>query len=239
FTGHTNANQTAVPIDLQPIGEGDAPIGDDMELDTENLGQEEDLEDPELKDALANVADAVSSKLAMLDNPIFSDPNNLERGGKKGDLRRGGGGTGGTGKPRRWEIIFDKGNTLETYARQLDYFKIELGVLLPDNRVQYVSNLSSSRPTVRTGPADQEKRYYLTWRQGDLMQADLELLAKAGVQASGKIILKFLPPEVERRLYELEQARAGNRADRVLRTRFGIRPQGGGFDFFVIDQSYR
>lgn len=238
FTGRTQANQTAVPIDLQPIGEGGAPMGDDLEIDTE-LGREEELQDPELKDSLATIADAVSNKLAMLDDPVLSDPNALEAGGRKGDPRRGGGGTGGTGQPRRWEIMFDEGNTLETYARQLDYFNIELGLLLPDNRVQYVSNLSSAQPQVRTGPADEEKRFYLTWRQGELQEADRELLAKAGVSADGRLILKFLPPEVEAELAQLEQARAGDRADRVLRTRFGIRAQGGGFAFYVIDQAYR
>lgn len=240
LTGAARSSQTAVPITFQPIGEGGLPLGPEMEINTENPGQEEQLEDPELKDSLASVADVVASRLADLDNPLIADPESTERGGPKGDLvRSGGGGTGGTGVRRRWEIFFDKGNTLDTYARQLDYFGIELGVLLPGNKVQYVSGFSQPQPRVRIGPADAEKRFYLTWQRGDLQEADRELLARAGVDPGNRIILKFLPPEVEAKLAALERAYAAGRADRVSSTRFGIRSERGGYSFYVISQQYR
>ena len=37
-------------------------------------------------------------------------------------------------------------NTLEAYARQLDYFKIELGIILPGNKVICTKNLTKRRP---------------------------------------------------------------------------------------------
>ena len=40
--------------------------------------------------------------------------------------------------------MFSK-NTLDAYARQLDFFKIELGVLLPDNKIVYAYNLAKSQ----------------------------------------------------------------------------------------------
>lgn len=240
LTGAARSPQTAVPITFQPIGEGGLPQGPEMEINTENPGQEEQLEDPELKDSLASVADVVASRLADLDNPLIADPESTERGGPKGELvRGGGGGTGGTGVRRRWEIFFDKGNTLETYARQLDYFGIELGVLLPGNKVQYVSGFSQPQPRVRIGPADAEKRFYLTWQRGDLQEADRELLVRAGVDPGNRIILKFLPPEVEAKLAALERAYAAGRADRVSSTRFGIRSEANGYSFYVISQQYR
>jgi len=237
-TGRNSSAQTAVPIVLQPIGEGGLPLGSDLDINTENPGQLEDLEEPLLRDALASVADVVATRLADLDNPVLSDPDSVEAGGTKGELARGSG-TGGNGVRRRWEIFFDKGNTLETYARQLDYFGIELGILLPGNQVQYVSGFSQPRPQVRVGPADAEKRFYLTWQRGELQQADRELLARAGIDAGNRLILKFLPPEVEARLAALERAYAGGRADQVSSTRFGIRREGNGFAFYVISQQYR
>ena len=86
------------------------------------------------------------------------------------------------------------------YARQLDFFKIELGVLQPDNKIIYVFNLTKPKPDTRTvsNPSLNEKRYYLTWRTGEMQQADRDLLAKAGVDSGDRLILKFLPPEVER-----------------------------------------
>jgi len=239
WTGRSRGTQAAVPIQLQPVGTGGAPLGDDLQIETENPGQEEELEDPVLRDSLASVSDIVAAKLADLENPLISDPNSSERGGPKGNPVRGGGGTGGSGTPRRWELMFDKGNTLDTYARQLDFFKIELGVLLPGNRVRYASQLSAPSPAVREGPAGAEKRFYLTWRQGELQEADRQLLAKAGVETGRHIILKFLPPELEAQLVALERAHAGARADQVYRTRFGIRPQGNGYAFYVMEQTYR
>lgn len=238
ITGSSRSMQTAVPVVLQPIGEGDLPLGSDLDINTENPGQVEDLEQPQLRDALASVADIVASRLADLDNPLISDPDSVEAGGSKGELARGQG-TGGTGIRRRWEIFFDKGNTIETYARQLDFFGIELGILLPGNQVQYVSGFSQPRPQVRVGPADAEKRFYLTWQRGDLQQADRELLARAGIDPGNRLILKFLPPEVEARLVALERAYASGRADQVSSTRFGIRREGNGFAFYVISQQYR
>ena len=150
-----------------------------------------------------------------------------------GDGRAPGFGPGRPGKPRHWEVIFLEGNTTGTYARQLDYFKIELGVLMPGNRVEYVKNLSNPRPERYSGAADAENRYYLPWQKGGLREADLELLTKAGVDPEGRPILKFIPPELESHLLQLERERAGKYADKVRATYFAIRGQGGGYEFFV------
>jgi len=238
LTGRGQSAQTAVPVVLQPIGEGGMPSGSDLEINTENPGQQEELEQPLLRDALASVSDIVATRLADLDNPLISDPDSVEASGAKGAPVRGQG-TGGNGIRRRWEIFFDRGHTIETYARQLDFFGIELGILLPGNQVQYVSGFSQPRPRVRVGPADAEKRFYLTWQRGDLQQADRELLARAGIDPGNRLILKFLPPEVEAKLAALERAYASGRADQISSTRFGIRREGNGFAFYVISQQYR
>lgn len=239
LTGQTRRSQVTVPVQFQPIGEGGLPTGPDLAVNTEDPGQEEDLEIPDLKDSLDMVADVVADRLTDLDNPLISDPESLERGGKKGAPNRGGGGSGGSGVRRRWEIFFDRGNTLDTYARQLDFFKIELGVLLPGGRIQYVSNFTQPRPQVREGRAEDEQRFYLLWQRGDLQQADRELLARAGIDPGNRPILKFLPPDVEAKLVALERAHAAGRANRISSTRFGIRRQGNGFAFYVISQQYR
>jgi len=112
-------------------------------------------------------------------------------------------------------------------------------VLLPGNKVVYASNLAKAKPDVRTGPADQEKRYYLTWRRGGLQAADRELLGRAGVDTQNKIILKFLPPEVEAELARQEKVHAGSDAQRVRKTVFLVLPAGDGYTFKVTDQSFR
>jgi hypothetical protein len=137
-------------------------------------------------------------------------------------------------------VQFDKGNTLNTYARQLDFFKIEIGVRRPGNQIEYASNFSSPRPKTRTGSTDDEKRYYLMWRRGELQQADRDLLRKAGINPGRSPIYKFITPEVEAMLYSLEQDKARSRGEeKVKMTRFGLVPEGDGYKFYVMRQRYR
>jgi hypothetical protein len=140
---------------------------------------------------------------------------------------------------RHWEVLFSK-STLDAYAKQLDFFRIELGVLLPDNKIVCVYNLTKSKPDTRTvaNPAS-EDRYYLTWRSGEMQQADRDLLARAGVDVGDALIVKFLPPQVEEQLAELERGYARTDAKRIQRTRFGVRPEGAGFAIFVLEQSLK
>jgi hypothetical protein len=184
----------------------------------------------------------VATQAALLDDPALTEEAISGRGGSTGDGRGlgRGSGPGGTGRRRRWEVRFPPGNTIESYGRQLDFFGIELGVLMPGNKVVYASSFSNRTPTRREGEADQEKRYYLTWR-GDtgLQQADRELLRRADIDPGRNLILKFISEELERRLLQLERNRAGNRANSVRTTYFGIRPKGRGYEFYVIDQTYR
>lgn len=230
LTSHVFVGQIAVPVELMDIGDSDGPLGGDNKLEGP-MDEEIELPEPNVQDTLAAVADAVALQAAILDNPALSD---------KLSAGRGGDGRGkGSGIARRWEVRFDQGSSLEVYAKQLDHFGIELGVLMPNNRVVYVSQLFGTASQVREGARDQEKRYYLTWRSGELMAADRELLDQAGVESRGKIIMKFLPPQLEAQLQQMEQTRAGADASRIRRTRFRILPDGSGFKFDILDQSYR
>jgi len=237
LTSRIFARQVAVPVIMEQIGEGGGALGESMEMEAPSL-EETDLEQPELTDTLSAVTDAIAAQAALLENPaLYAEIR--QKGGGSGEGRLAGSGGGRPGRPRHWEVRFIEGNTLETYARQLDFFRIELAVLMPGNKVEYAYNLTKAKPDRRTGPADQENRYYLTWRRGGLQAADRELLSRAGISAGGRLVLKFLPPELEGQLVALERARAGDRVDRIRATYFGILPEGQGYRFYVADQTYR
>jgi len=244
LTARIFATQVAVPVMLAELGTGEGGLAGGMELDApqmEELGEQTDLQEPTVEQTLAMVAEAVAKQQALLLDPTLGESTTTGRGGSTGlgGQPGMGSGSGGTGRRRHWEVRFPEGNTVETYARALDFFKIELGVLMPNNRIIYVYNLSKPRPDTREGAADQEKRYYLTWRRGSLMEADRELIRRAGVNPDDRLILKFLPPELESQLVQLERARAGDRSDRVRTTYFAVVPQGGGYRFIVVDQTLR
>ncbi len=65
-----------------------------------------------------------------------------------------------------WEIRFPSGNTVDTYARQLDALNIELGVIGGSDRIVYASGFTKDKPDRREGRADDEQRFYMTWRSG-------------------------------------------------------------------------
>jgi hypothetical protein len=244
LTSQIFASEAMPPVGLEEIGTGEGGLSGGMQLDApmaEELGLETDLEEPALEETLAAIADVVASQVAMLDDPSLTEEVLTGRGGSTGDGRGlgRGSGPGGSGKARHWEMQFPAGNTIDTYARQLDFFNIELGVLMPGNKVIYASNFANRKPTRREGPADQEKRYYLTWRRGGLEQADRELLSWAQINPGRNLILKFLTRELELDLQQKEKAYAGDESKRVKTTYFGIRPRSGGYEFYVIDQTYK
>lgn len=179
-------------------------------------------------------------KLIEARGSLLNDPalRRQMRSGAKGDAA-GGEQQASQGTERHWEIHFPKGNTIENYSKQLDFFGIELGMLLPDNKVLYAFNLSKLKPDTRIGPVDGENRYYLSWARGDLSNADRELYTAAGVDPKEYVILEFLPAQIEKLFADLEKSYAGDKADKVRKTRFGIRRKGEGYEIFVMEQTYQ
>lgn len=238
----------SVPVRIEQVGGGmeSGFVGESMQLDSptpQDIAAESDLTEPQLQETLKTVLEAVALREADLDDPTISDE---ELTGKSGGQQTGTGnrpGYGfGPGKPgipphMRWEISFGDGNTLDVYARELDYFKIELGVYGP-GRVTYAKSLSKPKPDVYTGASKDDKRLYMTWKQGKLKEADRELMAKAGIPAAGKVVLQFYPDETEQTLLQLEQAFKGRDASQIRKTRFRVRPKGRDYEFYVLDQTY-
>ncbi len=140
-------------------------------------------------------------------------------------------------RSERWQIFFAEGLTEQAYAEQLDFFGIELGVLGENGQIEYAFNLSQKTTGKRAGPADQEKRLYMSWTRGNFAEADRSLLAKSGIDGKGKIILHFYSESTENRLASLEEKFEKRKPGEILRTRFGAKPSADGFTFFVLEQT--
>jgi hypothetical protein len=138
----------------------------------------------------------------------------------------------------RWEIQFPQGNTIDSYARQLDFFKIELGVIGDGAKIAYLANLSAPTPAVRSEPAGGDKRLYLIWQRGAMREAAQELATRAKIDPRGKVLAHFCPSELEAQLAQLEDEFARQKGFRKIRkTIFGIKPNdSGGYSCYVIDQ---
>jgi hypothetical protein len=232
-----------VTIAEEGLGRGDHEAGIARDAKNTQVDELDEFFPPEMTepiDALSTVISADMTVLESLDDPLAT----FGSGTGQGDSRPAGPPGEGEGDvvPRweRWQVRFSSAD-LTTYARQLDFFNIELAAMGGGKeQVDYASQLSQPRPTRRAGPSAQEKRLYMTWRSGEMIEADKTLLTSAGIDISGRVILQLYPPETETLLAELEQKQLGQRPLKdVRRTVFGIREQGQKFEFYVIAQEYR
>lgn len=142
-----------------------------------------------------------------------------------------------------WEILFDDGSIMmDEYARQLDYFKIELGAVSKNGQIQYASSFSARKPDKRIGSKELEKRVSIVWKRGTLVAVDRKLLAKAGIPTVDKELRHFYPDEVSKICSALEQTYAKRPLAEIKRTRFKVRPKAdeqNAYEFYVEEQEYR
>jgi len=240
--------QRAIPIELvEYSGRGDHAAGFERDLEEPGMDEVEELVEPALEATLEAVTDLVSSQSAAFDI-IETAAEVTGRGTGMGDSR--GPGPLGEGVDdvvppwERWEIRFAT-TGVQVYARQLDFFKIELGAAGGGSpTVEYASNLSAARPTRRTGKPEEEDRLYMSYRNTDsrLAAFDKQLLSKAGISTDRRLVLQFFSKELERQLMTIEastQAARGRKPQEYLKTIFGVRETRAGYEFFVVDQFFR
>lgn len=164
-------------------------------------------------------------------------------GSAKGTGRRAlgfGNGTGGMPREQRWFVQFGAKTSLDEYAKQLQFFGIELGALLPDGRLAYLSNLTNSSPQVRyVNTGSGEARLYMTWQVGERRAADVQLFGRANVTVRGDTtIFHFYPKNTENTLAQLEASYRGRPVKQIRRTYFAVEPEGQGYRFSVTRQIY-
>lgn len=237
-------SQRSVPVTLVENvgGRGDHAAGFERELEAPGMEEMPELAEPQIEASLVTVTDTVSSLAASID--VLDTPSaQTSRGeGGLGDSRPPGPlGEGENIIPRweRWEVRWSA-SSLEAYAQQLDYFRIELAAAGGTAFVDYAFNLTKPRPDRRSGPPEKEQRLYMTWRTGSLEAMDRTLLGRSGVRTEGRLILQFLPEDVENQLATLEMENGKGRSVKEFqRTIFGVRPAGRGFEFFIIEQRFR
>lgn len=160
------------------------------------------------------------------------------RSSQKGTGRPGygfGPGTGGVPREQRWNIVYESGQTVDEYARALDAMGVEVAVA-NGNQLTYARNLASSKPQVRTGSPESEKRLYFLWLGGGRKAIDQQLFRKAGIDPGQGAIFHFYTKEVADRLAQLEVAYAKRQPGQIKRTRFRVTKNGAGYDLVVASQ---
>jgi hypothetical protein len=192
-------------------------------------------------DASGAMTSGSSDQLELDTAPVASPKGGFALGtGTKPALGGGPGSKGGWPRHQRWYVYFPDEGSLAQYTRELDFFGIEVGALMPDRTMTYLSELSANKPTVRTAASGEgEKRLFFTWQGGKRRQADVQLFAKAGVPIGpDTIIFHFYPPATENMLALKERDYRDRPVRQIRRTFFTVYPAAGGYDFEVTRQVY-
>lgn len=142
----------------------------------------------------------------------------------------------------RWYIRFPDRGSLETYAAQLDYFGIEVGVKKKGQPIVLLSNVSRSRAKQTTITSGTQRPNVMTflWIGGGRKRADLRLFKeKAGIDASTGIILHLYPAKTVQLLRDAERKAAKRPVRDILRTYFSVVRTAEGFAFVPVRIVYR
>jgi hypothetical protein len=250
LTNRLPADPELVPFELveMPGGFEDGEPDETMDLES----PEEEIPDPsiaetseeqsEITEMLETVVELSENASQQVEMVIASEASNTSGkiGSASGTGKRPlgmGPGKGGFPRDQRWFIRFDD-SSVEVYAKQLDFFKIELGALFKDGRLVMLTNLSAARPKKRvlnTGKG--ENRLYMTWRGGSRKKADVDIFKKAGENAEGAMLMHFYHPETEEMLAKTETSYRNKKATEIRRTYFSVRKDGSGYKFVVTSQS--
>ena len=196
------------PVSKTAMGYADATtVKHDFDLPHDS--ELTDLKEPEFQESLIAVTEAVSLVSGSIAMQQSESRDDLK--GSSGDNRIAGdqGNDELVSRAERWQLDF-QAKDLKSYAEQLDFFQLELGVIGGSIQgVDYVSSLSKLKLRLKRGMAESEKRLYFLWTQpSPLMNFDRQLIQRSGAVVDGRTMLKFIPSQLEQHLLSLELAYA-------------------------------
>jgi hypothetical protein len=224
----------------------DVPGADAAAMASNNDADASDFEEPSVRETPAAMLDAVAEAgqgLAEVDvEAVMPSGGPIATGRRASKLGSGGPGLGfgpgdgGIPTEQRWSIVYNPGQTIEEYARQLDAFGVELAVVSGPNQLTYVSRFSDAAPSKRYGSGQGDSRLYFLWQGRGRKASDVALLQKAGIQVGEGVVMQFYPKAVENQLAQLEVRYRRRQPGEIRFTRFSVVPTGEGYGFSVVAQ---
>jgi hypothetical protein len=201
-----------------------------------------EVETPQLANALEAVTDAVSSVRASLEKRS-GDAAQMGTGRGYGS-REGGPGIGGDGIPeyKRWIINYET-DDINTYAKQLSFFNIDIGVIHQTrNDIWRVHDVGGTPSVVKTNRERENETLRFAHKKMRMQRWDQQLCQRAGVDLTNTIQAQFYSEEARGTIRAAEAAAlegTGKTLVEVKNTIFKVVPTGNGFEYVVIDILYR
>ena len=221
------------------------PDGANAEKPSNNEEAAPEFEEPAVENRPAAMLDAATEagqELNEVDiSAVMPSGGRVASGQRRSRVGNGtpgygfGPGDGGVKREDRWSITFPTGQTPDEYARQLDFFGVELAIIA-GNQMAYFSHFTQDKPDQRLGSGSTDQRLYFIWRGQGRKASDIALLTKAGANVGEGVIFQFYPNKVEDVLAQLEVRFKGRQPGEIRSTRFAVVPTDNGYGFEVVSQ---
>ena len=199
---------------------------------------EQDSDQTELQETLETITELADTAAEMVpeqsgESAVNTGVAGSAVGSGAAALGSGGGVGGGVPRAQRWLVNFADGASLDEYARQLDFFGIELGTIGTDGTLKFASELAQTPKSRTVTDGSTEKRLYMSWQGGPRRLADQQLFQRAGISAEGRPILHFYPKNTENLLALLERDASTKGVKQIRRTYFDAIETSNGYEFRV------
>ena len=143
---------------------------------------------------------------------------------------------------QRWLVSYET-TDIQQYARQLDFFGIELGVVrLNSNEIVRVGGLSGSVLASESDRLQESETLRFSHKKRGMRRWDESLCRRTGVDLSDSSICQFYPESTRKIIRQVEAealAEKGRKLSDVRQTILKVQPSGDGFQFIVLDFNYR
>jgi hypothetical protein len=239
--GGGGGSPDGTPGSTQSIDVAGAEVGPFASNNTEEPAQFEEPSMQQAPAAMLDYVDSAADEITEVDvaeatpyGGAVATGKRMSKLGTGGPAFGFGPGDGGVPREQRWSIVFNPGQTVDEYARQLDFLGVELGTI-SNNAIVYASGFAGT-PRTRSGSSESEKRLYFLWRGQGRKSSDVELLRRAGIEVGEGVIFQFYPKQIEDALAQIEVKYRGRQPAEIRSTRFAVVSSGSGYGFEVISQ---
>ena len=155
------------------------------------------LEDPGVEEfpevdtpQLANALEAVTNSISSVQGALEKRSGSAKQMGKgSGFGSRDGGGDGGGGIPeyKRWIINFSAPDA-DTYAKQLSYFKIDIGVVSETRQtIERLVDPAGAKTVVKSNRKKEAKNVYFVHKKQRFLAWDKVLAEGAGMSTDNSL----------------------------------------------------
>ena len=242
-----NNRKAPKPVVLIETTFGDEkPEGFEDDIFEPGVEEFPEVEVPQLADALESLTEAVSSVEAAIE---ARDGDAAEMGKGKGfGSREGGPGNGtsrGVPEHKRWKIEYAAPDQ-QTYAMQLSFFDIDIGVISKTNNdIVRLTDPGNAPRAIQTARSAEGKSLYFVHEKLQLRRWDEYFVKKNGVpfSKSDQFTVQFYPDATRSLLRQIEAqylAEKGIQLSDVLKTRFKVIDEGdSSYTFRIVSIDHK